>query len=126
MSATGKIDEAGFTLIEMLVVLAVLALVSGIAFPAIDRALAARQFELAASGIEAALHQTRARAIAGGVATAFRPDVTAGDVAIDLPRGGIVFFPDGSANGGVVSIVSGARKLRFPVDGATGEIGRVP
>ena len=44
MWATGRVDrEAGFTLLETLVVLAVTALIAGLSWPAAERAIAAAE-----------------------------------------------------------------------------------
>lgn len=125
MSATGRVDQYGFTLIEMLVVLAVLGLVSGIAFPAVERSIAHQQFRLAAGEIEAALHESRAMAIATGSRTAFSPQDLARGIALDVPRVGLTFYPDGSASGGTISVSSGPRSTRFAIDAATGLIRRL-
>src|ERR1700741_3062673 len=73
MSATGKTDERGFTLIEMLVVLAILGLVAAIGYPAVDRALAGRHFAQAVASVEGQLHAARASAIATSRPYAFKP-----------------------------------------------------
>jgi len=126
MSATGRTDQRGFTLIEMLVVLAVLGLVSGLAFPAVEQSIGHQQFRLAVGEIEAALHESRATAIAKGMRTSFALQVAANGVAVDLPRGGLNFYPDGSASGGTVAVSAGPRRVRFAVDAATGQIRREP
>ena len=129
MSATGR-TERGFTLIEMLVVLTVLALVSSLAFPAVERAFARERFRAAGAELEQRLHAARASAIAGGTATRFDPGALPQGLALDGPRGGIVFYPDGSANGGqlvlgAVNTDGGPRQFRLAIDGVTGRIARL-
>lgn len=125
MSATGK-SEAGFTLLEMLVVLAVTALVSGLGWPVAERAIAGAQFRAIAAGAEAELIETRARAISASAPATFTPPHGTEGARWSLPRGGIVFHPDGSASGGEVSLMLEGRKLRFTIDGATGAVRRTP
>jgi prepilin-type N-terminal cleavage/methylation domain-containing protein len=126
MSATGRSDARGFTLIEMLVVLAVMGLVSGIAFPAVERSIAHMQFRLAAADIEAGLRAARAAAIAGGAPVAYVAASPGGNAEVELPRGGLEFYPDGSASGGTVSVTGAKRVVRFAIDGATGIVRQLP
>lgn len=109
MSATGTNDERGFTLVEALVVLAILGMIAAIGFPAMDRAIGAQQRRLAAIEAEAAFHAARAQAIRTA-----RP-VKAGH--------GLVFYPDGSSSGGTVTLDSGQRLSIIP---GTGAIERLP
>lgn len=129
MSATGRTEASGsmgFTLIEMLVVLAIVALIASLEFPAIERAFGRERFRSAAAGIESRLHAARATAIAQGAATRFDAGALPQGVALDVTRAGIVFYPDGSANGGELALTEGPRRFRLAVDGATGRIARLP
>lgn len=125
MSATGKTDARGFTLIEMLVVLAVLGLVSGVAFPAVERAVAQQRFRLAAGEVEATLRGQRASAIAQGIRLGVASPALDGAMTVDLPAAGLDFYPDGSSSGGQVTLSDGRAEVRFVIDAATGEIRRV-
>jgi general secretion pathway protein H len=136
MSAAGK--PAGFTLIEMLVVLAVTALVTGIAFPALDRTMRGQSFEGAADAIELGLRSARADAISRGVPIRFelgadRRSVLVGGGVIPIPSGtvvtlptqGIAFFSDGTSNGGRIDLVGSGRSRRLDVDPGSGAVEEV-
>jgi general secretion pathway protein H len=125
MSVTGK-TEAGFTLLEMLVVLAATALVAGLGWPMAERAIAGAQFRTVAAEAEARLIETRARAISGGAPATFAPPREPGTARWSLPRGGIVFHPDGSASGGEVALALEGRSARFAIDSATGAVRKIP
>lgn len=122
MSATGKAKKTGFTLIEMLVVLAVLGLITGIAFPAVERASAQQRYRLATSEVESALRNARATAVARDAETSFVPPPVPEDIVVTTTRGGIRFYEDGSANGGSVAVAMGQRRSQFGVDAVTGLI----
>ncbi len=125
MWAIGRADrEAGFTLLETLVVLAVAALIAGLSWPAAERAIAAAEFRSRAAQGAALLAEARAQAIARNETVAFVPRDALPDVAWSLPRDGLTFFADGSASGGEVVLAAGERRARFVVEGATGAIRR--
>lgn len=139
--------EAGFTLLELLVVMAVLAMAAVIALPLARGPAAGRVVEGTARDIAAMLRATRLSAIsrntpravtfdlaaghyaADGVARAraFPPHVsflitTAAGEQIGANRYRVRFFPDGSATDAKLSIGSGARHARIIVDGLTGRV----
>ena len=145
MSGIGKtpggddIRDAGFTLIEMLVILAIVALISGILFPSVERALQRQDFAAAKMRVEGALRAARAAAIRGG--DAVRLDATRDrralryastfdrlpDTAtVNVSDKGIAFFPDGSTSGGEVVLADGSRTVRWVIRSATGAIERRP
>lgn len=124
MSATGKAEQNGFTLLEMLVVLSILGLITGIAFPALERGIAQQRYRMAIGAVEAALHGARANSIARGAETPFVSPPMPEGVALTVTRGGVRFYRDGSANGGSIAIAMGQRKARFTIDSATGLIGQ--
>ena len=109
MSATG---EAGFTLLEMLVTLAISALLAGIGFPALHRVIDHVEFQRTVADIRSALRQARAMAIRreGPVAVVLTADrqLAAGgqllsgplqrEVRVAFNPGPAMFYSDGSAN----------------------------
>jgi general secretion pathway protein H len=143
-TARADIEEAGFTLIEALVVLAILSAVAAIALP---RLSSSRNLLLDASASElvGALRATRSAAIAQN-----RPLVLIVDVeqrSFDSPigarrklpadtrlvlnvakpeqetpsRGGIRFFPDGSSTGGEIVLALDGRTRKICVHWLTGQ-----
>jgi general secretion pathway protein H len=131
---------AGFTLIEMLVTLAVAGLIAGIAFPRVQSSMTAMEFRLGAGQVVEALRTARAEAIRTGEPVALalegralvignRPPialpasvtVTAGQ---DAP---VTFYPDGTAQPALYRIASrgagaAVRERRITVFGSTGHI----
>jgi general secretion pathway protein H len=135
--------QAGFTLLEMVVVLAILALVAGLVLQRGPNARPALQAQVAATDIVRLLRGARARAIAGGRPAIVVVDAAAGAVqagstspylvpptvqlaTLATTGGGrvptILFWPDGSASGGVIEVAGGQRRLAVVVDWFTGRV----
>lgn len=125
----------GFTLLEMLVITGIVALLSGLAFPSIATAMDRQNFLAATLRLETALRTARAAAIRSGTSVHLTPTpdrrgLNAGRLAerfepplvLTLPDTGIVFFADGSASGGQVTLADGRRDRRWRVRAATGAI----
>ena len=137
--------EAGFSLIEMLVVLTILALVAALTFPLLARPSDSVRLQAAARDIVSALRVTRAAAIARSTNLALVIDVDnrtyespvvaprafAADILARMKiaeperatpaRGGFRFFADGSSTGGDVTLTLGDKAERLCVDWLTGE-----
>ncbi len=128
--------EAGFTLIEMIVVLVVLGLVGSIVLsrgplrsPTLDLRAAARV-------LASEMRSARTRAIDDDHDVVFTIDPAHRDYGVrggarrPLPAGlelatkpvPVVFHPDGSASGGAVTLAENGRQLAIRVDWLTGAV----
>ncbi|HTS93553.1 MAG TPA: GspH/FimT family pseudopilin [Stellaceae bacterium] len=139
--------ERGFTLMEMVVVLAVLALVLALVPPLLGGSRARAELEASARAIVAGLRETRALAMTQGRAQVFALDlakglyrgagekgtqslppgvqsalVTAAGERIGAAAAGIRFFPDGSSTGGRVTLARDGRRIEIAIDWLTGRI----
>ncbi len=142
MSATGSarrgrpVAEAGFTLIEMLVVIAVAGLVAGILFPRVDALIAHQSFRAAESSVLLGLTAARARAIRSGRVNAFAPGAdgrsfaTAPNDVAALPDGirlsatqvAVRFFSDGSSDAATLTLTGAREQSRLVIAPDTGTI----
>ena len=146
-SSAGEWDSVrGFTLLELVVVLIVLALVAVVATPPLIGRLGSVQVQMAAREVAAALRQTRSDAIGANIDLAFAVDTAARTYAIEgrpprrLPAelavslfaseserlgrtaGAIRFFPDGSSTGGEIALAGAGSTFIVRVDWLTGQI----
>ena len=118
---------AGFTLLELLVVLALLALVTGLVAPAAVRALGAARERAAAADLDALLEGLPVRAFRAGAAQAYTGPALS-QLLADLPAGWAVeatpplrYTAQGVAAGGTVRLLAPGRQARvlqvLPVSG---------
>jgi general secretion pathway protein H len=136
---------AGFTLLEMLIVVALLALATAVAMPTFMRPSDGVQLQATTRKLVNALRLTRAMAIARNAeialtidvdkrtfsSAAIRPQSFSPDMAAELTfaeperttrsTGGFRFFPDGSSSGGDVRLRLHGREARICVNWLTGE-----
>lgn len=150
-STTTDRPDSGFTLVELLVVLALLALAYGMAAPSLGRAIGSGEMHVAARELAAALREARAAAVGGGRAVRFVVDGAAGaygtgqqrravprgiEIAAEVPDSrrlsarvaAIDFFPDGASTGGRVVLAQrgGGASVAVAVDWLTGRVGASP
>ncbi len=142
---------AGFTLLELLVAIAVAALVLATAPPLLSRGFEAMEYRSTVRELVAELKGARRRAMETGRSVAFTVDTEArrfgvdGRLAGDIPaelivqltvadaevvdpsRGSIRFYPDGSATGGSIQLLRPAGGgVRLRVDWLLGRISQEP
>jgi len=137
-----EVSQSGTTLIEILVVVAITALVALIGLPQIRQGLLTLSQRQAVAVVAARLRLARAQAltqdspvafgaapdgaaygVVGGVATPSPPGVTVSIPPGEAARSGrIVFYGDGSASGGAVAISAGRRTLRVFVSPGSGAV----
>jgi general secretion pathway protein H len=154
--ATGKIGTlragsrrgaVGFTLLELLVVLAILGFAVALAVPVISRAVPGIELTTTARSVAAALREARGRAIAGNQEVVVTLDLdnrllrtgsagnalklsrnlgislyTATDEVINAGAGNIRFYPDGTSTGGRVRVFLESRKYDVDVNWITGGV----
>jgi general secretion pathway protein H len=137
---------AGFTLVEMLVVLGIIALVVTTAVPLLSRGSDTLRLETASYEIASALRATRAAAIVQNSVMTLKVDVdrrTFGSAVVPQrsfaptieakmtyaaatrsasSEGGFRFFPDGSSTGGDLTLASNGNQVRLCVDWLTGTV----
>lgn len=142
--------SAGFTLVELMVVMVIVALVMGLVATSISRSISGAESRVAARKIVASLRYTRTRAILDKQEKVFVVDTDArtytapGRPAVTLPEGvevslttarseltsaaagGIRFFPDGGSTGGHVDLAVNDRLYRVDVAWLTGEATLAP
>ena len=130
------VDDVGFTLIEMLVVLAIVALIAGLGFPMVEKAMQRQQFEADRSRLYLAVAQARADALSGGRVVPVtsltsadglgplqpREDSLPSGAVLSFPPQGLRFYPDGTSSGGVVRLEERGRVVEFAVSPDTGVI----
>lgn len=137
----------GFTLLELLVVLAIVALMTAIAAPRFAAALPGAELDSGARKLAAGLREARSLAVSTNRAVPFtlRGDANLytigrggesrqlpGKLAITLVtgrreisganQGSIRFFPDGSSTGGRIELKGAGGKRSIEVDWLTGRI----
>jgi general secretion pathway protein H len=142
---SGCSSAAGFTLLEMLIVIAIIALATAVALPILARPSDGVRLQATARDLINALRLTRAMAIARNAEIAltidvdkrtiasaairtqsFSPDMTA-ELTFAQPEqtasaaGGFRFFPDGSSSGGDVRLRLRSRAATVCVNWLTGE-----
>jgi prepilin-type N-terminal cleavage/methylation domain-containing protein len=136
MSETGERADAGATLLEMLVVVAIMALIAGMTFPNLGRAMDRMNLAQAGADLAANLRIARADAAQRGHAISFEIAEDGHGYGWDQSRvslppalkieGGSDFFADGTSTGGSFKVVGRAGGLGVsvdPVNGvATGEV----
>lgn len=140
-----RAPESGFTLIEVLVVLVILALAMAVVVPAIGKGVGG-SLDDAARDVQLALRKARSEAVMAQRSTAVLLDVEAKKFRLErsarqvsLPESialnarvaeselkdgvaGIRFFPDGSSTGGAFSLARGDSHMSVNVDWLTGRV----
>jgi len=137
--------DRGFTLVELMVVLVIIALVMGLVVTSMSRSISGAEARSASRQLVASLRYTRARAIIDKSEQVFQVDTenrsyqAPGRKQVTLPQGvdvkittarseitseavsGIRFFPDGGSTGGHIELMVNGREYRVNVAWLTGE-----
>ncbi|MFM9937321.1 MAG: GspH/FimT family pseudopilin [Novosphingobium sp.] len=121
--------QRGFTLIEALVVLAVVGLVAGLGYPELQRGYTAVESRRARGEIIAGLLEARALALRSNQPVAFMPNaqhtgfvigsgaarVLSSRARIDAVPARIWFYPDGSATAGRLTLITSDGRTIYAV-----------
>ncbi len=137
----------GLTLLELLIVIALMAIVAGMVIPMFGGPVSTSELRSSARQLAAGLRLARSEAVSERRETFLVLDVAGKRFKVDreaqahsLPAkielklftaqndlvnesvGSIRFFPDGGSNGGRITVASGARKFDVDVDWLTGRV----
>lgn len=137
----------GVTLLELLIVIALMAIVAGFVLPMFGGPVSTSELRATARQLAAGLRLARSEALAERRETFLVVDVagrrfkvdrdpaehklsskidiklfTAQNDLVDNNIGSIRFFPDGGSNGGRITVASGERKFDVDVDWLTGRV----
>ncbi|WP_298191378.1 type II secretion system protein [Novosphingobium sp.] len=126
-----KRADSGFTLLEMLVVLAITGLITGLLYPQIGTATLAIRQRLAREQVAAGVEAARAMALRSGGPVALSADRDApallvggtrritldatGQIRLTMRPQTIMFYPDGSTTGGQLVLGTGRDAAAFDV-----------
>lgn len=137
--------QRGFTLVELMVVMVLIALIMGLVSTSMSRSISSAEARSATRKLVANLRYTRTRAIVEKAEKVFMVDVenrsyqAPGRKSVTLPKdvgltlttarsemtsedvGGIRFFPDGGSTGGHIELTINGREYRINVAWLTGE-----
>ena len=118
--------DSGFTLLETLVALAIMAMLSALTFPGMENMIQVLAFRRAVDLVESNLKRAHAAAIGGRgsvplLAIGFASQMPAGISVVSTPTT-ITFFPDGSSTGGVLTVVGKSRRAQLSIDPVTGNL----
>ena len=139
--------QYGVTLLELLIVIALMALVAGIVIPMFGGPVPTSELRASARQLAAGLRLARSEAVSERRETFLLLDVAGKRFKVDrdgqvhaLPSrielklftaqndlvsdtvGSIRFFPDGGSNGGRITVAAGSRKFDVDVDWLTGRV----
>ena len=137
MSVTGRWDT-GTTLIEAMVVVAIMSLVTLIAFPRLHESYLTLSRRQTAAAVVEHLREARAAAVLNDQPVVFsvadngrlygwRGSTTrpGAGVYVTAATGPIAFFADGSSSGGAVWVTAAKRSYLVGVDAGNGSVGIV-
>ena len=139
--------ERGFTLLEMLIVLMLMAIIASVVIPVFGPGVSTTQLKRSARELAAGLRLARGQAIAQRTEAVLELDVAARTFRVPpdprlhtMPEGielklytaqrdllnaqigAIRFFPDGGSNGGRITVAAGDRKYDVDIDWLTGRV----
>jgi general secretion pathway protein H len=125
-------SQAGFTLIEMIVVIVIMALVAGVVLVRQPLHSAGFDTEATVRALTSALRVARSRAIAQDrdvqVVTAAGGFAVDGGASWVLPSGEVlspsrvIFMPDGGSSGATIVLAAGPRRIAISVNWLTGRV----
>lgn len=140
-------SQRGVTLLELLIVIALMAIVAGFVIPRFGGPISTSELRASARQLAAGLRLARSEAVSERRETFLVLDVAGKRFKVDreprehpLPSrielklftaqndlvsadvGSIRFFPDGGSNGGRITVASGPRKFDVDVDWLTGRV----